>query len=490
MTRSAVSRASWDDRQRAFVSRLGRESISDLETGTILALPSATFPVSELCKITAIQHYEERMLFVVLLLRRPQLRVVYATSLPVDPEIVDYYLSFLPDPDEARRRLQLVAVGDDGPLPLTAKLLERPDVVEQLRSAVEDPDNAYVLPFNMTQAEHQLSDALGLPFYGPHPRLAELGSKSGARKVARQAGVAVLPGAEDLRSLEAVEGAIAAIRAVAPEAEAVVIKLNDGFSGQGNAIVERSGPTSPLTGSDTRFCAAEESWPSFAAKIAEGGAIVEQLLRPDTMASPSVQLRISPAGTVEVVSTHDQILGGPDNQVYLGCRFPAQWDYRLAIQEAGIRVGRILADEGVIGSFGIDFIIDLAGGDAHIYLSEINLRMGGTTHPFWMARLATGGTYDALTGELVVDGRPKSYVATDNLKSEHLTGRRPGALIREIAEAGLGYDESSRTGATLHLLGALPGFGKMGVTCIGDSPEEADTLYQDLVDTIQGRGGG
>ncbi|HEX2063620.1 MAG TPA: peptide ligase PGM1-related protein [Acidimicrobiales bacterium] len=478
----------WEERQRAFMERLGRESLSDLETGTIVALPSATFPVSELCKITAIQHYEERMLFVVLLLRRPQLRVVYATSLPVDPGIVDYYLSFLPDPDDARRRLRLVAVDDDGPLPLTEKLLERPDVVERLRASVEDPDDAYVLPFNVTSAEHRLSDALGLPFYGPHPRLAQLGSKSGSRKVARRAGVAVLPGAEDLRSLEAVEGAIAAIRAVSPEAEAVVVKLNDGFSGQGNAIVELSGPTSPLPESNGRFCAGEESWPSFAAKIAKGGAIVEQLLRPDAMASPSVQLRISPAGTVEVVSTHDQILGGPDNQVYLGCRFPAQWDYRLAIQEAGMRVGRILADEGVIGSFGIDFIIDLAAGEAGIYLSEINLRMGGTTHPFWMARLATAGTYDALTGELMADGRPKSYVATDNLKSEHLAGRHPVAIIREVAGAGLGYDAGSRTGATLHLLGALPGFGKMGVTCIADSPEEADKLYQDLVDTIQGRG--
>lgn len=153
-----------------------------------------------------------------------------------------------------------------------------------------------------------------------------------------------------------------------------------------------------------------------------------------------------------------------------------------------MRVGRILADEGVIGSFGIDFIIDLAAGDAGIYLTEINLRMGGTTHPFWMARLATGGTYDALTGELVADGRPKSYVATDNLKSEHLAGRHPGEILREVEDAGLGYDAGSRTGATLHLLGALPGFGKMGVTCIADSLEEADKLYQRLVDTIRGRG--
>jgi hypothetical protein len=29
-------------------------------------------------------------------------------------------------------------------------------------------------------------------------------------------------------------------------------------------------------------------------------------------------------------------------------------------------------------------------------------------------------------------------------------------------------------------LGAVPKFGKMGVTCIADSPEEANALYEDV----------
>ena len=94
------------------MERVGTASPSDLEAGTIVVLPSATFPVAELCKITGIQHYEERMLFTTLLLRRPQVRLVYVTSVPVDPAVVDYYLRFLPDPEHARRRLQLAFVGD------------------------------------------------------------------------------------------------------------------------------------------------------------------------------------------------------------------------------------------------------------------------------------------------------------------------------------------------------------------------------------------
>ena len=59
--------------------------------------------------------------------------------------------------------------------------------------------------------------------------------------------------------------------------------------------------------------------------------MVETLLRDPELRSPSAQLRISPAGVVEILSTHDQILGGPQNQIYLGCRFPAHPDYRLTI---------------------------------------------------------------------------------------------------------------------------------------------------------------
>ncbi len=466
-----------------------------------MVLPSATFLIGELRKITGIQYYEERMLFTTLFLRHPRRRLVYITSLPVDEAIVEYYLRFLPDPADARSRLDLVSLGDDGDEPLTHKLLRRPDAVRRVRELVDGHD-AYVLPFNVTAAEGRLADALDLPFYGAGPDLAWMGSKTGSRQVARRAGVAVPEGSEGHHSLAEVEGAVNAVRQSQPVAQAVVIKLNEGFSGQGNAIVDLNGPLSPLPGSNTTFCAAEESWSSYPDKVARQGAIVEELLRHDGMASPSVQVRIAPSGTHEVLSTHDQILGGTANQVYLGCRFPARDLYRLAIQDAATRVADVLAAEGVIGSFGIDFLVvpvnsanDGAAHDGHardgahaVYLSEINLRMGGTTHPFWMTRLATEGEYQTETGQLVARNGPRCYVATDNLKSERLVGLRPGQVIDAVDRAGLGYDRYARTGATLHLLGAIPGFGKMGTTCIGGSPEEADDLYREVVATIEGLG--
>jgi hypothetical protein len=262
---------------------------------------------------------------------------------------------------------------------------------------------------------------------------------------------------------------------------AVVIKLNDGFSGQGNAVVDLAGLNGSLLDSPVVFCAEEESWPSFAAKIVEGGAVVEELLDVPGTVSPSVQLRVLPGGAPQVLSTHSQVLGGPNRQVYLGCRFPADPAYRGQIRAAAERVGRVLATRGVIGYFGVDFFVVPSGGREEVYLSEINLRVGGTTHPFGMASLVTDGRYDADAGHLIADGRTKSYLATDNLKSASLTGCEPQEVIDRVARLGLAYDHRRRTGTTLHLLGALREYGKMGVTCIGDTEEEARQRYREVV---------
>jgi hypothetical protein len=185
-----------------------------------------------------------------------------------------------------------------------------------------------------------------------------------------------------------------------------------------------------------------------------------------------------------VVSTHDQVLGGPNDQVYLGCRFPADQRYRASIQEAAMGSARVLAAHGVIGSFGIDFFVVPEGRGFRVFLAEINLRVGGTTHPFGMVSLASEGSYDLGSGELKARGRAKCYVSTDNLKSRRLAGQPPGRVIEQLRRHGMAFDPRTMTGATLHLLGALREHGKLGVTCIGDSPEEAEERYRQILATL------
>jgi hypothetical protein len=472
--------SSYEERQEALTERLGSGGPSDMRSGTLVVLPSITFPEEELRKIVGIQYYEERLLFLLMLLRNPDLRVVYVTSLRVEEPIVDYYLRFI-DPDvRPGDRLYLIALWDPAHNALSEKLLGRPEAIERMAVLAEDP---CLVTFNVTELEKEVADLTGIPLYGCPPELVHLGFKSGSRKVAREAGVPVLPGAEDLFSVEDIHSALAELKETGTQH--AVIKLNEGFSGQGNAVVALDELCAPLPDTPTVFCASEESWPSFSRKIAESGAIVERFARGERVISPSVQMRIAPDGSCEVVSTHDQILGGPDDQVYLGCRFPASPEYRLQIQELGERVAKVLAAKGVMGPFGIDFVVVPGADGTEIYLSEINLRMGGTTHPFLMTKMATEGDYDPVTGDLVADGKRKHYVSTDNLKSEDYIGLLPEQVIEALDRDGLGFDPATKTGTTL-LLGALKKHGKLGLVCIADSPEEADAMHERVLAVIEG----
>ena len=478
-----VSGGEFELRQRAFVERLRGRGLEALERGVIVVVPSISFVESELRKISGITFYEERMLFAVLWLQNPDLRIVYVTSMPVAEDVVDYYLSFLDDPDDARGRLDMIALGDERPCALSFKLISRGDVLERIQSRVGN-DDGYMLPFNVTEWERTIAERLGLPLYGPSPELVTLGSKSGSRRVAREAGVPVLPGCEDLFSVGELEEAVGRLHASDARLESVVVKLNDGFSGQGNAIIDLDGLRSPLTESAAIFCAEEETWDSYARKIATQGAIVEKLARAPGLASPSVQLRIAPGGSCEHVSTHDQILGGPDRQVYLGCRFPAEREYRTGIMEYGSRVGEVLARAGVIGSFGIDFVGWPEDGRYVLHLGEINLRMGGTTHPFLMARMATRGRLDPSSGELTVGNGVRCYIATDNLKSDRYRSYTPASVIALLDRHGLAFDRASATGAVLHLFGAMPTHGKLGTLCIAATKSEAAALHGEVVSVL------
>jgi len=458
--------------------RLGPRAPSELEEGTVIVLPSLTFPEEELRKIIGIQHYEERLLCLLLLLRHPKLRMVFVSSVRIPEPIVDYYLSFLEDPRSASDRLYVLAIGDPAPKALTEKVLADPYAPKRISELGSGSEDSYILPFNVTPLEARLSEETGVPLYGPSLDLISLGSKSGSRRVAKQAGVPVLPGTEDIYSISELRDEIVRLRDQNPGAKTVVAKLNNGFSGQGNAIIDVASVTDDLSKSSTVFCAEEENWESFGRKVEAEGSIVELLVREAGTTSPSVQMRILPDGSEEIISTHDQLMGGPDDQVYLGCTFPAAEKYRAAIQDHARAVAKVLSAEGVIGSFAMDFVV---GAKGDVFLSEINLRMGGTTHPFLMVRHASLGTYDEDTGILTTEAGPRVYTATDNLKSEAYIGLDPLDVVAAIRDEGLAYDRKTHTGVFLHLLGALRAYGKLGMTCVAESTSEAEGLYRSVV---------
>ena len=459
----------------------------DEEPHTSVVVPSLTLDQAELTKLDGASFYEERLLFLLIRLRNPRARVVFVTSQPVHPLVLEYYFQLLVGipASHARGRLTLLCAHDASPRSLTEKILERPRLIERIRAGIPDRSRAYLTVFNSTPLERRLAVLLGIPLNGVDPALSDFGTKSGSRKVFREAGVACPEGYEDLRNDTDLEAALVDLKRRNPALRKAVVKLNDSFSGEGNAIFRYpEGPTDAAAVRERlpklEFSVGWETWDDFHAKFRRMGGIAEEFLEGEIKTSPSVQLRTGPRGDVLPISTHDQVLGGPSGQVFLGCLFPAADGYRREITQAAMKIGAVLAAHGVVSRFAVDFLAVKDREDAPWRLSalEINLRMGGTTHPYLALQFLTGGSLDSESGLFLSPrGSPKFYRATDNLQSEAYRGLLPEDLIEIVTINALHYSHNSESGVLFHLIGALSQYGKLGMTAIGNSREEVEALY-------------
>ena len=462
---------------------------------TVLIIPSLSLDQQVMARITGVHHYEERMLCLLLLLRMPRTRMIYVTSTPINETIVNYYLHLLPGipGGHARERLTLLSCDDASPVALTRKIIARPRVLERIAHAIPDLAAAHMTCFTVTELERKLSLQLGLPIYGCDPSLLYWGSKSGSRRIFRDAGIDMPEGFEDLADASDIAGALAELKALKPRLRKAVVKLNEGFSGEGNAVFDLSEAPSGLVLQPwilarlphMAFEACGMTWDLYQEKFLAMGGIVEEFVAGEIKTSPSVQFRVDPTRRLETISTHDQVLGGNSGQIFLGCRFPANAAYRSDIEKCGIKAARALLDKGVLGRFGIDFISVKEGNDWRHMAIEINLRKGGTTHPFLMLQFLTDGQYDSATGQfLTPGGRPRSYYASDNIESERYRGLSPDDLIDISVMNGLHFHASTGEGVAFHLIGALSEFGKLGVVCIGETQERADALFRKTLSVL------
>ena len=438
--------------------------------------------------------YEERyLIYVLALATAPGTHVIYVTSQPILPRMVDYYLDLIPtaDHDDTRRRLTTLSMGDATLQPLTRKILDRPRTVARIRSLVPDGSPAILIPFVTSDLEVQLGLELGLPIYGTDPRLAHLGTKTGSREVFAAAGVPHPRGTEGVHTVADLVDALFELTRDRPSAAAIV-KLDEGVSGTGNAVVdlEDLGVDADRDGLRERILALTPEDPDldaegFLALLEARGGIVEERISGDDFCSPSVQLLVSPEGQVEVLTTHDQVLGGPTGQTYYGCRFPAAPDYAALISRHASAIGDTMRDHGVVGRFGVDFVVTRAADGWHAHAIEINLRSGGTTHPFLALMALTEGTYDVDRAEFTAHGTPKHYVASDHLEVPRLDTLTPDDVLDVVAEAGLDWDHVTRTGVVLHMVSGVGVAGRVGLTAIGDTPADAQDRFDRVEEALR-----
>ena len=177
---------------------------------TIVVVPSMSIDMA----ITGleVQAYEERFLFLLLLLTQPRARMIYLTSQAIHPSVIEYYLDLLPGiiPRHALRRLTLLAPYDDSPRPLSLKVLERPRLLQQIEASITDKNRAHLVCYNTTYFERNLALRLGIPLYGADPCHLSFGTKTGCRQLFAQAGINHPLGFDDLTSLDEVVSALTA----------------------------------------------------------------------------------------------------------------------------------------------------------------------------------------------------------------------------------------------------------------------------------------
>lgn len=444
----------------------------------IVALPS--FSVSE----SVLAHYasripslEHRFLLAALMLPRiPGCEMVYLTSRNPEEEVLDYYaaLCFPDDPGGFRRRIKIVVVPDLSARSITDKLLEHPDLIAEVKRFVGDR-LAMIEPWNVTEPEVELAIRLGIPINGTTPALWPLGFKSNGRRLFERAGVPVPLGRGDVHNVGEVAAAIDDIRDRHPHAAGVVVKHDNSGAGVGNHVVALRDPDGVLRSIDEIERELTE-FPAWYVNDLSAGGVVEELISGEGFSSPSVQVDITPGGKVVVLSTHEQVLGGDTGQIYMGCTFPAIKDYAAEIVRHGNAVGQELAAAGAVGRFSVDFVAVKDAGNWSVCALEINLRKGGTTHPYTVLRHLVPGRYDSEKGWLAEDGAARYYRSTDNLVDPAWRGLPPGEVIAAIDAAGLRFDRTSATGVVLHMLSCLSVDGRMGFTAIGASPAHAAQL--------------
>lgn len=450
----------------------------------LISMPSFGLGESTLAhyaeRIPALEH---RYLNGITLLSRIQsCEMIYLCSVAPPAEVIDYYFSLIPDGAEARGRLHIVSIDDPSAKSLANKLRRRPEKLDEIRQLIGGRPR-FIEPWNVTDDEVMVAEALEAPINGTLPAYWPLGFKSACRRLFKDVGVPTPFGLEGIRTVDDVRRAISEIVKVRPDVTGVVVKHDNSGSGDGNVVVRL--PTGGEPSVDEQLAALPE-W--YVRDLAAGG-VVEELIAGSYFASPSAQVDIRPDGSAVLLATHEQILGGADKQIYQGCTFPADSRYAPELAEYALVVGRKLSGLGAMGRFSIDFVAVANGADWRVFGLEINLRKGGTTHPYAALRNLAPGHYEPTLGAWVADqGGRRFYHSTDNVVDPRRRGMSPQSVITVVRDAGLQFDTKKGTGVVLHMLSCLAIDGRFGLTSIAESREAAmemsstvESVVRDLV---------
>ncbi|KAL3798711.1 hypothetical protein HJC23_004462 [Cyclotella cryptica] len=528
----------------------------------VLVVPSIDLDGKELRRMCdCIEFYEERQLYHLLLANDPSVRIIYLSSNQVDERVVGYYLGLcrengsnqtnpnldpMCDVHQMLSRVLMIHVPSSERISLSEKILKQRNLIGFLRNVVRSPFNGHQVGgssnpsvglsvFTGSDSLDILSRNLGIRLLEASGDHLHYGTKQGSREIFAECGLTFprgtpdLPADDDLlsfgnrhsqekaywahnhryiRSARELSIGIARQIALGTHPTKWVVKLNQGFSGKGNASVDLrkiQSSTLPIPEmamqierelETMKFEDKSMTWNGdgnrvgYKTQIERLGVIAESFIEGEVPTSPSVQAVIEPncetvGGRVSLISTHEQLL---DGQVYCGCINPASDKYREKIMEMGLKVGKKLAARGVVGHFSVDFLANQTrDGSWNVNALEINLRQGGTTHPHATMALLCGGCICSDGLFRTNDGEVRTYIATDTHCNPKLKGCSESQLVDAIENKTnslantIRWNKDDGVGVVFHLFKFVERHGRIGFTAIGRNEEEAKQLYEAAV---------
>ena len=449
---------------------------------TLVVIPSMDVDNFELQRIfpTMIPILEERQLYNLLLLREnPNLQIIYVTSENVSEHVVGYYLRLGTDKVKWREqltRLHMLSANDNSmQTTLSQKILERPKLLNLLReltfpgtpnsSSLKDNSGGRVHSKSNAEQHYvglsvftgssgcsRLSRALGLPLLEADLAHLHWGTKQGSREIFFAAKVPFPRGTPDtdcgdydslltalndespnrdnniynwedsiryIRSPQALSIGLARqilLKNVRPQRW--MVKLNQGFCGKGNAILDltdlQNDPRYQISEAmhsshvetqlsnvcekinalaidiesrlpSMRFEDQTLTWdgareniehPGFCFQMRRLGVIAEELYigSSDVAKSEKDEIIIRSPSFQGVIMAKDERCDSDLNLnertvrmlstheqilnglVFIGCQMPALDTYRSILVDYGMKIGDQLAQRGVIGHFSVDFL--------------------------------------------------------------------------------------------------------------------------------------
>lgn len=486
------------DKQKRELSKVLYQQDQGVET-TIVVMSSISIDPEDSENILGIAYYEMRALWEIFKALKPNINVIYLSSLPISNESIEHLLEIANVSwEQIKSRVNFINLHNSDPhKSLSDKLINCEKVIMQVKEMIKNK-NCYLIPFNTTDKEEYICKKLGLAMWGLHPKLTYLATKSGNKKVFKQAGVNFCEGICDIKSVKTLERKLKQLSSDYPMQYKFMLKLNNGVSGEGNALIElpkcynEYNQLTPLEQKSLilksiksmHFFAPKMNFKKFEERLVHG-SILELFIEGENMISPSCQGIIHPNGEVIILSTHEQVMN-QSGQTFLGSKFPANNVYRQKLTKETKKIGKVLAEKGVIGPFGVDFLLVDNEERVNLYAIEINIRAGGTTHPYFLTKKITKATYDEDKAILKTkDGREIYYQSNDNVISDKLKSRSSKQFLNYMHERKLIYSDIDKNGVAFHLLDAIYPFGKVGFTAISTSRQGVQDLFKKTMSAIQ-----